>query len=167
MFKIGDKIMYGQTGVCIVEDICEKALIKNQTKLYYILKPVFQQNNVIYAPADSDKVFMRQIISKQQADEIIGSIPDIMNKLPNKEMSQEEYKVELATHDCRDLVSLTAKIYKKKQNAKLSNKKLGFSDEKYMKLAESLLFGELSVALDIKYEDVIDYIDSKIKQAKK
>jgi len=163
MFKIGDKIMYGQTGVCIVEDICEKTLIKNQKQLYYILKPIFQQNNVIYAPANSDKVFMRPVITKEQADEIIESIPEILNKMSDTEMSQEEYKAVIATHDCRDLVSLTARIYKKKKDANRLKKKLGFSDEKYMKLAENLLFGELSVALKIEYEDVIDYISRKIK----
>ena len=63
MFQKGDKIVYGQTGVCIVEDVVEKALIKNEKKLYYLLKPLFQQNNVIYAPVDSDKVFMRHVIN--------------------------------------------------------------------------------------------------------
>lgn len=50
MFSKGEKIVYGSTGVCVIEDICEKELIRNQKKLYYILKPLFQQNNTIYAP---------------------------------------------------------------------------------------------------------------------
>ena len=162
MFSVGEKIVYGQTGVCIVEDICEKELIKKQKKLYYILKPYFQQNNIIYAPADSDKVFMRPIINKAQAENIIKSIPDITDTLSDKDMTQEEYKSELSTHDCRDLVSLTARIYKKKQLARKANKKLGFADEKYMKLAEQLLFGELAVALDIPYDKVPEYIERTI-----
>ncbi len=39
MFQKGDKIVYGQTGVCIVEDVVEKALIKNEKKLYYLATP--------------------------------------------------------------------------------------------------------------------------------
>ena len=41
MFKKGDAVVYGQTGVCIIEDIVEKTLIKNEKKKYYLLKPVF------------------------------------------------------------------------------------------------------------------------------
>jgi len=162
MFKIGDKVIYGQTGACTIEDICEKELIKNQKKQYYVLRPIFQQNNIIYAPSQSDRVFMRPIITKEQADEIISGIPFIIKAIPDSDMTQEEYKEHIATHDCRDLVRLTARIYKKRQTAKKNNKKLGFSDEKYMKLAEQMLFGELAVALDIPYDKVPEYIEHTI-----
>ena len=33
MFNRGDKVFYEQTGVCVVEDVSEKALMKNQKKL--------------------------------------------------------------------------------------------------------------------------------------
>lgn len=162
MFQKGDKIVYGQTGVCIVEDVVEKALIKNEKKLYYLLKPLFQQNNVIYAPVHSDKVFMRHVITKEQAEELISLIPDIKEQMGKSDLSPEEYRAELCTHDCRDLVELTAQIYEKKKTARALKKKLGFSDEKYMRLAENLLFGELSTALDIPIESVPDYIEQKI-----
>ena len=63
MYIIGDKIIYGQTGVCVVEDICEKTLSRNNTKMYYTLRPIYQHNNMIYTPVDNDKVFMRPVIS--------------------------------------------------------------------------------------------------------
>jgi len=164
MFNKGEMVVYGQTGVCVIEDVCEKELIRNQKRLYYVLKPCFQQNNVIYAPADSDRVFIRPVITKQQADELILSIPKITEKMTKGEMTQQDYRAELATHDCKDLVELTAKIYEKEESANANGKKLGFADEKYMKLAENLLFGELSVALDIPYDEVKGYITRKLKK---
>lgn len=163
MFEVGDKIVYGQTGVCVVSDICEKALIKNQKKLYYVLRPERMTNNVIYAPVDSDKVFMRHIITKQQAEELISRIPEICENLTEETQTQEEYRADIATHNIDDLVSLTAKIYRKERTAKTQKKKLGFSDEKYMRKGEELLFGELASALEIPYEDVQKYIESKLK----
>ena len=81
MFNKGDKVIYGQTGVCVVEDIAQRELIKNVKRLYYKLKPIYQQNNIIYAPAQSDKVFIRSIISREEAEELISKMPDIYKLL--------------------------------------------------------------------------------------
>ncbi len=163
MFSKGEKIVYGSTGVCVIEDICEKELIRNQKKLYYILKPLFQQNNTIYAPYNDGKVFMRPVLTKAQADELIAKIPEIKEKgSPN--LSAEDYRNEFTSHKAVDLVKLTSLIYEKKKAAEENKKKLGFIDEKYMHLAEDLLFGELSVALDIPRDSVKDYIKEKIKK---
>ena len=162
MFNKGEKVVYGTTGVCVVADICEKELIRNQKKLYYILKPCFQPNNIIYAPVNDGKVFMRPVMTAKEADELIAKIPAI--KADNNQifLSQDDYKSELSSHSSVDLVKLTTIIYQKKKIAHENRKKLGFVDEKYMNLSETLLFGELSVALDIPFEDVQKYIKSKI-----
>ena len=75
MFAKGEKIVYGSTVVCEVTDICEKELIRNQKRLYYVLKPLYQQNNIIYAPVENGKVFMRAVMSAAEADDLILKIP--------------------------------------------------------------------------------------------
>lgn len=163
MFSIGEKVVYGQTGVCVITDICEKALIRNQKKLYYVLMPCHQQNNVIYAPAEEGKVFMRHIMTAAEADALILKIPEIKKKMRSIELTPDDCRAALADHTCDALVELTARIYEKKKAAQSQKKKLGFSDEKYMKLAESLLFGELAEALGIPLESVGKYIAQKIE----
>lgn len=153
MFNKGDKVFYGHTGVCVVEDVSEKALTKNLKGLYYTLRPLYQQNNIIYAPALSDKVFIRGIISKSEAKRLIESVPELLiNALDGQ--TEEDYKAALESHSCEELLELAVKIYSKKQAAKRNKKKLGFIDERYLKLTEELLFGELAAALDISLEEV-------------
>lgn len=162
MFEKGQRVLYGQTGVCTVEDITEKELVRNQKRLYYVLKPHFQQNNIIYAPADNDKLFIRPVMSEAEAESLIMKIPQIKANIKNSEITQEECRAVLASHSCDELVELTAKIYEKKKTAQAQKKKLGFSDERFLHLAEELLFGELSVVLDIPRDSVQDYIKQKI-----
>lgn len=162
MFNKGELVVYGQTGVCTVADICEKELIKKQKRLYYVLKPVNQENNTIYAPADSDKVAIRAVITREEAEELISKIPEIIEGSDSLDDSKEEYRSCLSSHRCADLVKLTAQIYQKKKTAQENRKKLGFMDEKYMHLAEALLFGELACALEIPVEDVKDYIANRL-----
>lgn len=163
VFKVGDAVVYGNTGVCYVMEITEKNIIKNKKTLYYVLKPCFQQNNVIYAPVNSDKVFIRPVMSRAEAEKLIEDIPRIIAEKTALNGDAEAYKTSLETHKAEDLVQLTSEIYRKKKEAKQNSKKIGFVDEKYMQVAQDLLFGELSVSLGIPFEDVGKYIENKIK----
>ncbi|MBE6750720.1 MAG: hypothetical protein E7560_06115 [Ruminococcaceae bacterium] len=163
MFLKGEIVVYGQSGVCKIEDICEKELIRNQKKRYYVLKPIFQPNNVIYAPFENNKVFMRKVITKTEAEALILKIPQIIDALPESEVATEEYKKQISNYECADLIKLTSQIYSKRLLARSQKKKLGFLDEKYMSQAENLLFGEFSVALGIPFDEVQKYIEEKIK----
>ena len=163
MFKIGDKVVYGQTGVCTVTDICEKAFIKNQKREYYVLKPNNFDNNLIYAPKEGGKIFMRHPVTRIEAEALVDSIPNIIDKLSGEdEITKEEYVNKINNHSLEDLVELTAFIYSKKQNALMLKKRLNAIDEKYMKISENLLFGELSEALGISFDEVLPYIEKRI-----
>ncbi len=161
MLKVGEKVVYGKTGVCIVEGQCEKELIKNQKNLYYILKPESSENSTIYAPVEG-KVFIRPIMTKAEAEDLIQRIPEITENSADVELTKEQYEAMISTHNCEDLVGLTCRLYNKKKSAIENRKKPGFVDERYMALAEKLLFGELAAALEIEYDEVKPYIGEKL-----
>lgn len=163
MFNKGDRIFYGQTGVCIVEDISEKVLTKNHKKLYYTIRPLYQQNNIIYAPVESDKVFMREIISEDEVKKLIQKVPELYEKALNGE-GKIDYQEYIDSHSCEELLELAVLIYSKKQAAKRMKKKMGFIDEKYLKRAEELLFGELAAALNITPAEVPEILFAEIKK---
>ena len=57
---------------------------------------------------------------------------------------------------------MTMSIHQKRKEADENKKKLGAIDERYMKRAEDLLFGELAVALGIEKHEVQSYIAGKL-----
>lgn len=151
MFNKGDKVIYGQTGVCVVEDIAQRELIKNVKRLYYKLRPIYQQNNIIYAPAQSDKVFIRSIISREEAEQLISKIPDIYKAaLESEDADSEENK----PTTCEELAAVAVKIHRKKKAAKSAHKRLGFTDEKNLEHAEEMLFGELAEVLELDINEI-------------
>ena len=160
MFKKNSKVVYGQTGVCIIEDIVEKELIRNQKKFYYVLKPIYQQNSTIYAPVDNEKIPIREVISYEDANRLISDMPKIAKKAKETEVLETE-KI-ITSNNSDDLAFIVAKIYNKKQNAKALKKKLGFMDEKFMRQAEGLLYGELAAVLNIPLDSVPSYIDERL-----
>ena len=76
---------------------------------------------------------------------------------------QEYYDTKLNTHNCADLVELTMSLYAKKKKTEAQKRKFGAIDERYMKRAEDLLFGELSAALEIPKGDVRQYIHDRLQ----
>jgi CarD family transcriptional regulator len=164
IYKVGDLIIYGNTGVCRIEDVAAlDAQGTGHEQLFYVLTPLYQ-NCTIYAPVHNTKIFMRPIITKEEAERLIEEMPSIRAEAYHtRSVSQlaELYKESLKTHECSDLIELCVSLYTKKQDAEQQNRKFGALDEKYMKRAEELLFGELAAALGIEKDRVPAYIAAK------
>lgn len=168
MFQAGELVMYGTAGVCRVEGITKPKLTPGErNREYYLLKPL-HQDGVIYSPVDSGKVPIRPVMSRQEAEALIDLIPTIQAeawKAPTLQALTQRYQSVISGHDSRELVELTMSIYTKRRQAEAQNRRLGMVDERYMKQAERLLFGELSVALDIPFEEVEPYIAKRVEEA--
>ena len=160
MYQSGELILYGRTGVCRVEEITSVREKGGRMQQYYVLKPLYQKCNIT-TPVDNDKIFSRPIISREEAERVIGSIPSVEPEVyHNRNINQlrEYYRSCMETYNCQDLIKLTMSLYKKKQEAEEQKRKFGAVDERYMKEAEELLFGELAAALEMPRDEVRGYI---------
>ena len=166
MFQVGELVLYGTTGVCEVIRIAPHDLSgKGSERLYYFLKPLYQQC-VISTPVDSDKVFLRPIISREEAERLIDLIPTVQGRTyPGTALREltAQYEQAIASHNCMDLVELIVSIYHKKQALLRKKRRVGSVDERFMKRAEELLYGELGAALGIERDAVHDYIARRIQ----
>lgn len=165
MYQPGDFIVYGNTGVCRVEEIGTPDSVSDSDTLYYKLSPVYD-TEVIYTPVTT-KAFMRPVMTREQAENLIDRIPSIPEKVcDNHDMKQlnERYRACLSTHENDDLIRLIKSVYLKNQRSLKAGRRVGQTDQAYMKRAEKLLYGELSVVLGIDYEQVHPYIKRRIAQ---
>jgi CarD family transcriptional regulator len=166
MFAIGDYVIYGDTGVCRISNITKLDLAcADKDILYYVLNPLYDKG-VIFAPKDNGALRMRHIIAKEEAERLIDMIPAIQAEAYHNSALRElsdHYRNIIKTSDCAELIEMTMSIYAKKIQREEGNAKLGLIDQKFMKQAESFLFGELAIALDIPREDVREYIESKVQ----
>lgn len=160
MFEIGDKIIYGENGVCTVVKIAPLEMQgASADKLYYYLTP-YIGSGTYFAPVDSG-AFMRPVISRDEADSFILSIPDIEPAVcHDSRFNHVEafYKELFRQHTNEALVSLIKGL-----KARIGDKKNKSSRaEATMKRARDMLHGELSVALGIEVGEVEQYIKEKI-----
>lgn len=165
MYQVNDLVMYGSTGVCRVQEIREQSFPgTGEKRLYYFLRPLYEDCD-ISVPVDSDRVFLRPIISRDEANCMIDGIPDVRVETYHSKVSRElseHYEAILKTHDCCSLMKLTMSIYTKKKDLLDQKRKFGTVDERFLKRAEGLLFGELAAALGIPRSQVHEYIESRV-----
>ena len=168
MYRIGDLILYGRTGVCRVEEINEEEVrgADEEPRQFYTLRPLYQ-NCCIRTPVSGGKVYSRPIISGPEAERLIARIPEVDAKpYHNRNLNQlrEHYRAWLERFDCEALISLTKSLYLKKKEAETQKRKFGAVDERFMREAEDLLYGEFAAALDIDRDKVENYIAKSLEK---
>lgn len=162
MFNKGEYVLYGTVGVCQIEEI-SKPDFSDSGKDYYSLVPKFDKDTTIYIPVDSEKVKMRGIMTRQEAERFILALPSVESKqyVSDKERPQA-YRQALQSGDCLELASMIKEIAEIERSRKGKGKPLSIRERDGVKSARKLLFGELAAALDICPDEVPDYISSQI-----
>lgn len=166
MFKTGEYVIYANKGVCKVEDVGTISLSGvDHDQVYYTLSNVYESGSKIYIPANTDKIFMRSILDKEEALELIDKIPqvDMLSEQEEKDIDGI-YKKALSDCNCKDLIRIIKSLYQKRVSRKADGKKVPSSDEKYFRHAEDFLYGELAVSLHLDKCNVSDFITSRIHE---
>ena len=162
MYQVGELILYGKTGVCTVAEIR-----RNGEETSYVLKPLYQTCSITI-PADNPKLFLRPVISREEAQALLALFPTLEAEpcyCHNLNQLRTYYMERLDSHSCVELARLAKSLYLKRTQAEAQKKKFGAVDERFMTEAENLLFGEFAAALEIPREDVQNYIARCLAQA--
>ena len=160
MFSVGDKIIYGENGVCTVEKIAPLDMSgASADKLYYHLSPLIG-TGTYFAPVDSN-AFMRPVISREEAEALIDSMESIEPAICTDTRFNHVdafYKELFKQHTCEALVAIVKGL-----KGRMSDKKTKSSRaESTMKRAKDILHGELSIALGIDVGEVENYISARL-----
>lgn len=108
-YPVGALIVYGGSGVCRVIGV---GVPEGQSKTYYTLAPLYG-TEVIYAPVDT-RVFLRPVLTKEEADDLIRSMPSIRAErveTGNLQLRSRQYQASFQSHDAADLVKLIKTIH--------------------------------------------------------
>lgn len=164
VFKIGDYVICGNKGVCVVENITTLNISGvDRERNYYILKPLYMAGSTVYVPVDSPRESMRKVLERGEAQRLIEAIPEIpLLTITNDKLSEQMYRECIRTNDCAELVKIIKTIYLRKQKRIQAGRKVTAVDAKYFHMAEDNLYGELAVALDMSRDEVEDYIAAAI-----
>lgn len=164
MYSVGDTIIYGENGVCTVEDIGPLPLSGGpKDRVYYSLRPLVG-SGTYYSPVDSN-AYMRPVMSRDEAEALIDAIPGIEPAicLDNRFNHVDAFYKELfRQHSCEALVSIVKGLRCRMAERKTKSSRA----EATMKRAKDMLHGELSIALGMDIKEVEPYILSRVGEHK-
>lgn len=166
MFQKGEYVIYGNNGICLIQDITTLNIPGvDKDRQYYLLKPVYASGSTVYTPVDTAETSLRHALSKDEADSLIRSIPDIpLIPLTDEKTLEKTYKEYMRSNSCKAWVQLIKTIYLRKEHRIMKGYKVTALDNRYFNLAETSLYGELSIALGKPRDEVKSYISSCIDE---
>ena len=166
MFKVGEYVAYETRGVCVVEGITELSLpgaTKGQE--YYVLKPVYEETGTIYCAIHNSKVNYREMMTKEEAEELMKQIPDIEEMwIPDEKQREAMYKEAMQSCDPKRWVSIIKTLYNRRQTRLSQGKKTTNTDDRYFKRASENLYGELAMALGRAKSDIEESVAAMIDE---
>jgi len=162
-FNKGEHVLYGKTGVCLIEDIKKCDFLKKDI-LYYILKPVASKSSTVYVPFDSELTKdMRPIITEEEIESLLC---DTKGKeiewIDDKQTRLEAFNSILSEGDRQKIILLIRCLYLKKQEKQLAKKNICIADENILKTAEKLINEEFSFSIGCSEKNVVNYIRFKL-----
>ncbi|MBQ2807282.1 MAG: CarD family transcriptional regulator [Clostridia bacterium] len=167
MFSIGDYMVYGINGVCLVQDICASPFDKKDTRTFYLLKPLgASSGSVIYTPTDNEQVPMRPLMTRAQAEDLIGRMSKLEPlEIPMEKMRRDLYRQAMHSCDPEQYVRLIKTVYRRRLDMMQQHKRLSETDSDFERNAKLSLYHELSVVLDVKFAEVEQYLTDRLETA--
>lgn len=168
MFSVNEKIQYGGSGICVIQEIASMRFGRTRER-YYVLKPVYQNTSVIYVPVDNEQLVskMRPVLTREEVDGLIDRIHEIPTAWQDDPQARKaSFDAMLRSNECRNLIVLIKTLYAHREQRQADGKTLHVVEENYLREAQRLLYDEFAGALGLQPGQVHDYIQSKlIRQA--
>ena len=159
MFCVGQTVLYGSNGVCMVDDVTEKRIGKTKIQ-YYVLKPLCNNTSTLFVPTANQQLVskMRRILTEDEAEAILRNLPPCGDWNDNKQERSEQFRAIITEGSCVELIRLIRLVRTHGQEQLAGGKRLHISDERFLKEAEKMVCEEFSLVLHISRDEVLERI---------
>lgn len=158
MYKSGDVVVYGRD-VYRIKDVKDNYLFN---KNYYIMNPIDDDSLVTSVPVDTTS-YLRDVITKEEAEELIAKIPSIEIVQASDRDIEYEYKQLLRENTLEALIKIIKTTYMRNMMRQNQNKRISEKGGQYFNRAERQLYNELSISLHLTVDDTKRYVIDSVK----
>ena len=159
MFKVGDLAVYPAHGVGIIERI-ENRKISGCQEDFFVMR-ILENNMIIMIPSsNTENVGLRQIINQNEVSKIFSILKNRDMYVDDNQTWNRRYRDYMDKIRSGSVFEV-AEVYRDLSTIK-QDKELSFGERKMLDTARSLLVKEISLAKNMKEEDVERDIQSNI-----
>lgn len=161
MFKVGDYVVYNNS-VCKIIEIRKK---RYNNLDYYFMHSIDDNSLNIEIPINNKLI--RKVITKEQALELINKIPSINTLEDSGKMMENSYKLLMKGNQMEDLIKIIKTTYLRNDYRIKNGKRVSEKDSIYFNIAEKRLYNELSISLNLSFNETKEYIINKLNNVDK
>ena len=166
MFEREEYVFHESGGVCKIADI-QMAPLEGmpRDREYYILQPLSDPNSMIYVPVDSDKIFLRRLLSRAEAEALLDRIPFVRTiEESNAKLLRAKYIELMKMHDPVEWVRVIKTVYLRMNAQPLKSQRISDTERSFAENAKRHLYTELALARDLPTDRMEDYITEHIQK---
>ena len=160
MFSVGDYIIYGVEGVCLVEKAGFPDVVGlDKSRAYYQLRPYYT-GGTVYTPVDG-RAIMRPVITRQELEALLPEAKTLepLTDVPaDQRAAADYYRTILAKHDCRLLLRLCKTLYLRQSALSGTRRAISSTELRSWRMAEQMLYGEFGFVLGMTPAEVKSYM---------
>lgn len=160
MFEVGNSVVYGIHGVCVILNVETRVVDKKKVE-YYVLEPALQPGARYYVPVHNEQAVakLKPILTQQELNALLAS--DAVDKevwLDDENSRKQHYRALIASGDRAALISMIRTLLHHREAQRSSGRKFHLCDETFLKDAQKLISGEFAWVLGIDPDQVENYI---------
>ena len=166
MLNIGECVIYGSHGLCSVRDILVPSFLeRGKEKEYYQMVSAVDTGSILYVPVEGAESKIRDVISPDDAEELIDEIeytPELA--FPEGKKAEPAITEVIKRNMTDEMMSLVKSLHKIKAIRQAEGRKFTALNEKYLNIAEKLLYTELAFSLKVEKDDIKRRVFKELSQ---
>lgn len=158
MFEIGDKVVYPMHGAGTIEDVELKEILGEERK-YFIMKMPIGEMKVMIPIDNMVEVGVREIISKEEMEEVITILKGDQSKMPQN--WNRRFRLNMDKIKSGDIHEIAAVV----RNLMILDNEKGLStgERKMLNDAKQMLISEMVLVYDITLEETEKLIAESVE----
>ena len=158
MFEIGDKVVYPMHGAGTIENIELKEILGEERK-YFIMKMPIGEMKVMIPIDNMQEVGVREIISKEEMEEVITVLKGDKGKMPQN--WNRRFRLNMDKIKSGDIYEIAAVV----RNLMLLDKEKGLStgERKMLNDAKQMLISEMVLVCELTLEETEELLAESVE----
>ena len=160
MYGIGEKVLYGSHGVCVVSGL-EDRTVDRVKRQYLVLEPADQTGAKFFVPTHNEAALskLRPLLTREELDALLRS-EEVRQEawIEDENARKQAYRELISSGDRTALIRMVGSLHRHRQAQIEAGRKFHLCDENFLRDAEKLLCAEFSVVLGLEPGQVGSYV---------
>ena len=165
-FEVGQYVVYGTNGICIVDSIEMMSFTSEMPKeMYYVLRQHRHSETCFFVPLKYEELVskLREPMRREDIEDMLMGLSDDDVKWMNDRRARGDYFKSILNEGVGGhLLNMIICIYEKKRELARQGKKLSVTDTTTLRSAEKLVEEEFAWALGMDPQDVPAFIRKRL-----